>query len=346
MQPFAWSLFISAIGLGTVLTLSSHHWLLAWMGLEINTLALIPLLASSHHPRAIEASSKYFLTQAAAAALILFASVNNAWITGEWNIPDISHPLSTMLVTIALSIKLGLAPFHFWLPEVIQGASLMIGLIMTTWQKLAPIFILLLMSQKISQPLILTLATISIIIGGWGGINQTQVRKILAFSSIAHLGWMTIVLTISPLLTMLNLFIYIISTTLMFTTFYVLSSTSITTISSSWTKSPVTILSISLGLLSLGGLPPLSGFFPKLLILQELTKHNLLIIAFIISLSTLLSLFFYVRLLYSLILTIYPNLPNSTIWWRPKKSLNITIISIMFIMTSLLLPIVPTLINI
>nr|QWW34076.1 NADH dehydrogenase subunit 2 [Leptobrachella alpina] len=346
MQPLAWSMFMSTIGLGTIITVSSHHWLLAWMGLEINTMALIPLLATSHHPRAIEAASKYFLTQAAAAALILFSSINNAWVTGEWDIMSTSHPLSITLITIALSIKLGLAPFHFWLPEVLQGTTLMTGLILTTWQKLAPICLLLMLSQKIFSPLILTLATLSIIIGGWGGINQTQIRKILAYSSIAHLGWMVTMSTISPLLALLNLFIYMISTTLMFVTFNILSSTNILTTSMSWTKSPITTLSISIGLLSLGGLPPLSGFFPKLLILQELTKHNLLILAFIISISTLLSLFFYVRLLYSLTLTIHPNLPNSTIWWRPKKTFNITIISTMVIMTSFLLPIVPTLINI
>nr|YP_007624891.1 NADH dehydrogenase subunit 2 [Leptobrachella oshanensis]AGG15981.1 NADH dehydrogenase subunit 2 [Leptobrachella oshanensis] len=346
MQPLAWSVFMSTIGLGTVITMSSHHWLLAWMGLEINTMALIPLLASSHHPRAIEAASKYFLTQAAAAALILFSSINNAWVTGEWDIMSTSHPLSITLITIALSIKLGLAPFHFWLPEVLQGTTLSTGLILTTWQKLAPICLLLMLSQKIFSPLILALATLSIIIGGWGGINQTHIRKIMAYSSIAHLGWMVTMSTISPLLTLLNLFIYIISTTLMFVTFNTLSSTNILTASLSWTKSPITTLSISIGLLSLGGLPPLSGFFPKLLILQELTKQNLLILAFIISVSTLLSLFFYVRLLYSLTLTIHPNLPSSTIWWRPKKSLNSTIVSTMLILTSLLLPIVPTMINI
>jgi NADH-ubiquinone oxidoreductase chain 2 len=83
------------------------------MGLEINTLAILPLMAQHHHPRGVEATTKYFLTQATAAAIILFASTTNAWITGEWNILQLSHPLPASTITIALAIKLGLAPMHF-----------------------------------------------------------------------------------------------------------------------------------------------------------------------------------------------------------------------------------------
>lgn len=78
MNPHILTALVIALGLGTTITFASSHWLLAWMGLEINTLAIIPLIAQHHHPRAVEAATKYFLTQATAAATLLFASTTNA----------------------------------------------------------------------------------------------------------------------------------------------------------------------------------------------------------------------------------------------------------------------------
>nr|ANW06498.1 NADH dehydrogenase subunit 2 [Scutiger liupanensis] len=339
MGPLALSMFISALGLGTIITMSSHHWLLAWAGLEINTLAIIPLMASMHHPRAIEATTKYFLTQAAAAALILFASINNAWITGEWATIVSMNPLSTTLLSIALTIKLGLAPFHFWLPDVLQGLTLNTGLILTTWQKLAPMTLMFMLAPNLYTPLLLLMAVLSVLVGGWGGLNQTQIRKILAYSSIAHLGWMIAIMSVCPPLAMFNLAVYILMTTSMFLTFHLLSSTNISSLASSWTKTPVITVLASLALLSMGGLPPLSGFFPKLLILTELVKQNTVMIASIMALSGLISLFFYVRLLYSLSLTIYPNTLTSSMWWRSMPITYTTLVSTFLISSSLILPV-------
>nr|YP_009268218.1 NADH dehydrogenase subunit 2 [Oreolalax lichuanensis]ANN35994.1 NADH dehydrogenase subunit 2 [Oreolalax lichuanensis] len=345
MGPLAWSCFLTALGLGTFMTMSSYHWLMAWMGLEINTFAIIPLMALNHHPRAVEATTKYFLIQAAAAALILFSSINNAWITGEWDITNLTNPLSILLMTIALSIKLGLAPFHFWLPEVLQGATLTCGMILTTWQKLAPMSLMFSIAPNLHSPLLMTLATLSIMLGGWGGINQTQTRKILAYSSIAHLGWMIAVVSINPPLTFFNLVIYILMTTSMFLTFMILSSTSISSLTFSWTKTPIILTLASLTLLSMGGLPPLSGFLPKLIVLMELIQQSSLATASLMIMSALLSLFFYVRLLYFLTLTTYPNFSSSSPWWRTKPLTNTLLLSIFLVSSSLLLPTLQSLIN-
>jgi len=83
MNPYILATLIFGLGLGTIITFASSHWLLAWIGLEINTLAIIPLIAQNHHPRAVEATTKYFLAQATAAAMLLFASTTNAWLTGQ-----------------------------------------------------------------------------------------------------------------------------------------------------------------------------------------------------------------------------------------------------------------------
>nr|QBB73055.1 NADH dehydrogenase subunit 2 [Bombina bombina]QXL58143.1 NADH dehydrogenase subunit 2 [Bombina bombina]QXL58156.1 NADH dehydrogenase subunit 2 [Bombina bombina]QXL58169.1 NADH dehydrogenase subunit 2 [Bombina bombina]QXL58182.1 NADH dehydrogenase subunit 2 [Bombina bombina] len=316
MSPLVLSILMSSLALGTVITASSHHWLLAWMGLEINTLAIIPLMAKMHHPRAIEAATKYFITQAAASAVILFSSTTNAWTTGEWDIMNLTSHLSTTTLLMAILMKLGVAPFHFWLPEVLQGIDLTTGLILSTWQKLAPMALLIQVSPNLNPQLLFISGIISTMIGGWGGLNQTQLRKIMAYSSIAHLGWMMVALTISPQLTTLNLIIYIIMTTAMFLTLKMLSSTKISTLSSSWQKTPTLAAMSTLTLLSMGGLPPLTGFMPKWLILQEMTKQSATILATMMALSALLSLFFYIRLTYTMTLTTHPNTTPSTQVWR------------------------------
>nr|AEB39243.1 NADH dehydrogenase subunit 2 [Nymphargus grandisonae] len=338
MNPYALSIIISSLALGTITTLSSHHWILAWIGLEINTLAIIPLMTKTPHPRAIEAATKYFLTQAAASALILFASTMNAWLTGEWTIDTATNQATITLLSIALAMKLGVAPFHFWLPEVLQGLTLQTGLILSTWQKLAPMALLIQLSQSVNLNLMLALGLLSTVIGGWGGINQTQTRKILAFSSIAHLGWMVTILKISPQLTLFNFTLYIIMTLTLFMTFISLETKNIYEVSTSWTKAPTLATLSLLTLLSLSGLPPLTGFLPKWLIAQELVKQDLTMFALAILMSTLLSLFFYLRLTYTMSLTLSPNSSFSNSNWtnRPKNFMAIpTILSL------LLLPITP-----
>nr|YP_004564339.1 NADH dehydrogenase subunit 2 [Rhinophrynus dorsalis]ADM35710.1 NADH dehydrogenase subunit 2 [Rhinophrynus dorsalis] len=342
MSPIALTIFLSSLGLGTAITFSSHHWLLAWMGLEINTLAIIPMMSSQHHPRAVEATTKYFLTQAAASALILFSSINNAWLTGEWSILNMSNQFSSITMTLAILMKLGLAPLHFWLPEVLQGLNLATGLILSTWQKLAPMAILFQLAPSMNLPLLLTFGITSTLVGGWGGLNQTQLRKIMAYSSIAHLGWMICILTIMPQLTMLNLIVYIIMTATMFTLLNTISSTKISSLATSWPKSPA-IASLSvLTLLSLGGLPPLSGFMPKWLILQELTNQNTTALATLMALSALLSLFFYLRLCYSISLTTAPNTSNTPISWRTTPTNSKLPLAILTILSLCLLPISPS----
>nr|YP_010483400.1 NADH dehydrogenase subunit 2 [Gnathopogon mantschuricus]UVV35434.1 NADH dehydrogenase subunit 2 [Gnathopogon mantschuricus] len=320
MNPYVLLILLSSLGLGTTLTFASSHWLLAWMGLEINTLAIVPLMAQHHHPRAVEATTKYFLTQATAAAMILFASTTNAWITGEWDMNNMSNPIASAMIITALALKIGLAPMHFWMPEVLQGLDLLTGLILSTWQKLAPLALIIQTAQAIDPLMLTALGLMSTLVGGWGGLNQTQLRKILAYSSIAHMGWMLIILQYAPQLTLLALGTYIFMTSAAFLTLKLLSATKINTLAMAWSNSPILTTTTALVLLSLGGLPPLTGFMPKWLILQELTKQNLPTTATIMALAALLSLYFYLRLCYAMTLTISPSNTTSITPWRVKTT--------------------------
>nr|YP_002887534.1 NADH dehydrogenase subunit 2 [Kajikia audax]YP_009250403.1 NADH dehydrogenase subunit 2 [Kajikia albida]AMX22510.1 NADH dehydrogenase subunit 2 [Kajikia audax]AMX22523.1 NADH dehydrogenase subunit 2 [Kajikia albida]BAH58241.1 NADH dehydrogenase subunit 2 [Kajikia audax] len=340
MNPYILATLLFGLGLGTTVTFASSHWLLAWMGLEINTLAILPLMAQHHHPRAVEATTKYFLTQATAAAMLLFASTTNAWLTGQWDILHMSHPLPTTMITLALALKIGLAPTHTWLPEVLQGLDLTTGLILSTWQKLAP-FALLLQIQTTNPTILILLGVLSTLVGGWGGLNQTQLRKILAYSSIAHLGWMILILQFSPSLTLLALLTYFIMTFSTFLVFKLNKSTNINTLATSWTKAPILTSLAPLVLLSLGGLPPLTGFMPKWLILQELAKQDLAPLATLAALTALLSLYFYLRISYAMTLTMFPNNLTGTTPWRFSSSQLSLPLAISTTATISLLPLTP-----
>ena len=344
MNPYVLTILLSSLGLGTTLTFASSHWLLAWMGLEINTLAIVPLMAQHHHPRAVEATTKYFLTQATAAAMILFASTTNAWITGEWDMNNMSNPVASTMIIVALALKIGLAPIHFWIPEVMQGLDLLTGLILSTWQKLAPLALIVLTAQAIDPLLLTALGLISTLVGGWGGLNQTQLRKILAYSSIAHIGWMIIVLQYAPQLTLLALLMYIFITSAAFLTLKASSATKVGTLAVVWSKSPILTTTTALVLLSLGGLPPLTGFIPKWLILQELAKQGLPLTATIMALAALLSLYFYLRLCYAMTLTISPNITAATTPWRTQTTQASLPLAMFTIIALGLLPVSPAIV--
>nr|AAY86115.1 NADH dehydrogenase subunit 2 [Plethodon wehrlei]AYD42162.1 NADH dehydrogenase subunit 2 [Plethodon wehrlei] len=344
MNPYITSVLLSSLSLGTIITISSNHWFLAWIGLELNTLAIIPLMSKMHHPRATEATTKYFLTQSMASALLLFATTMNAWYTGEWTIINMQTPIPTFMLTIALMIKLAVAPFHLWLPDVIQGLNLMACLIMLTWQKLAPLALLIQISPEMNSTLITSLGALSLLIGGWGGLNQPHLRKIMAFSSIAHLGWMIIIMPYLPDLTQLNLLVYLLMTTTVFLMMMMLQTTNMNKMASSWMKNFPLFSMMMITLMSLAGLPPMSGFLPKWVILEELTKQNMISLAMFAVASTLLSLFFYLRLSYTTSLTTSPSPLNSKLMWRLKINPNLTIPS-MVILSTMLLPIFPSIIN-
>nr|AEW46288.1 NADH dehydrogenase subunit 2 [Gehyra sp. MPH-2011] len=318
MNPAIWSILITSLSISTIITMTSHHWMLAWLGLELNTLSILPITMKLHHPRATEATMKYFLVQALAASLILFACTMNAWQTGLWATTN-QTPTTTTIITMAILLKLGAAPAHLWYPDVLQGTTLNTALLVSTWQKLAPLTLLYMMHTNLPTNLLLLTGLLSALLGGWGGLNQTQTRKIMAHSSIAHMGWVLIALTTSPQLTTLTMMTYMMMTIAMFSTLNAHTTKTISDMGTAWSMSPTTMTLALMTLTSLGGLPPLTGFMPKLLILNELTTKPLLTLATTLALASLPSLFFYIRMAYTTTLTTPPNTTNTEYKWRFKS---------------------------
>nr|AZZ89586.1 NADH dehydrogenase subunit 2 [Cyrtodactylus aunglini]AZZ89587.1 NADH dehydrogenase subunit 2 [Cyrtodactylus aunglini] len=343
MNPLIWSLLITGLATSTVITMTSHHWLLAWLGLELNTLSVLPIIMKPQNPRAAEATTKYFLIQTTAATMILFSSTMNAWQTGQWAIAS-SSTTTTLLTTIALMLKLGLAPVHAWYPQVLQGTTMYTALMISTWQKLAPLTLLYMTHNHLNPTTLLLIGLLSSLIGGWGGLNQTQTRMIMAFSSIAHMGWLITALTISPSLATLTLLTYMTMTTAMFIPLAFTSAKTITDVSTTWPMSPTTLTAMMITLMSLGGLPPLTGFLPKWLILKDLLEMNLALLATLLLLSSLPSLFFYIRLAYLTMLTAPPATTTMKHHWHFKPSYPASMTTLMTA-TALLLPLTPSLYN-
>nr|ABB99471.1 NADH dehydrogenase subunit 2 [Calotes versicolor] len=318
-------IFVGLI-LSTILATASNSWLLAWLCLELNTLSILPFISKTKHPRAIEAATKYFLTQATASCLLLLAGTSNAWLTGTWDMTQMSNKLTSTTMLIALTMKMGTVPTHFWLPEVLQGSTLLTALLISTWQKIAPMSLLFIMSNNTQPTFTLILGLLSTTLGGWGGMNQTQLRKMMAYSSIANMGWTIITLTHEPKASMINISTYIILTTPTFLLMALTSTKTLQNMTTMWSTSPLATTTMALLLLSTAGLPPLTGFLPKLIIMNELVAQNLTPLATMTMMTSLLSLSFYLRTTYLTTLLNPPSSPTSATKWRQKMTKNKTMI--------------------
>nr|YP_009434311.1 NADH dehydrogenase subunit 2 [Laticauda laticaudata]ASZ83509.1 NADH dehydrogenase subunit 2 [Laticauda laticaudata] len=341
MNITTWLTISTSIIISTILVTMTTHWLMVWACLEINTLSMIPIISKPHHPRATEAATKYYLTQAMASSTLLFAATMNAMNTSNWETNTTSEPTATTMITLALMMKMASAPFHFWLPEVAQGATTMTTLTILTWQKIAPLTIMLTTYNKTNQTLLLMSATLSIIVGGLGSLNQTQLRKLMAFSSIAHTGWILATITTAPKISMLTFMVYTMATTPIFLSINHTPTITIKDIGTMWMTSPCLIMIITLTTLSLGGLPPLTGFMPKWLILNKMITKNMAIEATTMAVSSMLSLFVYIRLMYILSMTMTPHTTTMTMKWRTPHKKHPMTTALLTMLTTFLLPLTP-----
>nr|QPN55219.1 NADH dehydrogenase subunit 2 [Telescopus beetzi] len=341
MNFTSWLMITTGITLSTTMISMTTHWLMTWACLEINNYSMIPAISKKLHPRATEAATKYFLTQTLASTTMLFAATTNALNTSNWETHLTTEPMPTTIITLALMMKMAAAPFHLWLPDVSQGTTTMLTLIILTWQKIAPLMIMLTIHNKTNTTLTLTSAIMSIMAGGLGSLNQTQLRKLMAYSSITHTGWIMATITMAPNISMLTFITYTTTTVPVFILMNLTTSTTIKDLGTMWTDSPHTMAIMSLTMLSLGGLPPLLGFMPKWLILNNLVYLNTTIEATTMALASLMSLYVYMRLTYMSSMTLPPQTTTSPLKWRLPNKNRPMIMSLTSTMTALLLPLTP-----
>ncbi len=314
-------IYIPSLIFGTILATSSSSWIIAWIGLEINLIRFTPLLINKLNPKSIEIIIKYFLVQAIASIVIILIGLLliNA---SSLNI----YSYAGILITISLALKSGVAPFHFWFPQVIEYAEWFQACLILTWQKIAPLILLCFFLNPIIYLIILS----SAIIGMFGGLNQTSLKKILTYSSIIHSSWLISVLFIRDTLWWFYFLTYVSITVSIIIPISIFQLTSIASINQIKINTKPKML-ISLNLLSLAGLPPFLGFTIKLSSINIIIIYSFnWIILITLIISSLVAFYFYCRIIYSALLRFEGQ--TKIFYFPPEiKSLGTKIIIISFL---------------
>nr|YP_009493371.1 NADH dehydrogenase subunit 2 [Lyonetia clerkella]AWK29926.1 NADH dehydrogenase subunit 2 [Lyonetia clerkella] len=298
--------FIFILCFSSLISISSNSWLGCWIGLEINLLSFIPIISNSKNLLTSEASLKYFLTQAIASINLLFIILlKMTFIKNFFN-----NFYFSMLINTPLLMKMGSAPFHFWIANIMEGLNWMNCFILMSWQKIAP---MILISYYYNSMFLTIISIMNALIGAINGINQISLRKILAFSSINNLGWMIASIMISENLWMIYFLIYSILNTILCFMFYSINSFFINQIFFFKLNNMIKLI-MFFNMMSLGGLPPFLGFFSKWMVINYLILNNFLLMIFFLIMSSLIMLFFYLRIMYASFMFNYMKLK----WFKIK----------------------------
>jgi len=278
-------IYIFFIFSGTIISISSSSMFGIWLGLEFNLIAFIPIIINlERNKKRSEAAIKYFLIQSVASLIVIFSIILFFIYSNYFSII-----IPKFILTVSLRIKLGIAPFHIWFPEVIEGLRWANSLILLTWQKISPLVII---SLFFNSTLLLLLAIFSALIGALSGLNQTSLRKILTYSSIAHTGWITRIIYFNRNIWINYFIIYRLTRIILCIIFLYININYFSQIVLTGIIRKKFIIFINL--FSLGGLPPLLGFFPKWLAFSVL-KQRAPVLRILIF-SRLTTLYFYTRL--------------------------------------------------
>lgn len=177
-----------------------------------------------------------------------------------------------------------------------EGLTWINALLLITWQKIAP---LILISYLNLNNLLIIRIILSVIVGAIGGLNQTSLRKLIAFSSINHLGWILRALIISESVWLIYFLFYSFLSLILTFIFNIFKLFHLNQLFSWFLQNKILKFTLFINFLSLGGLPPFLGFLPKWIVIQQLTFCNQYFQLMILLISTLITLFFYLRICYS-----------------------------------------------
>lgn len=279
--------FITLIFLGIFLAISSHSWFSTWIGLEINLYSFIPLLLHSNIQKRKEAAAKYFIAQATGSALLLTATLTTR----------VYPTLRSTIFLARLLLKGGLAPIHYWYPRIMAISSWFSCYLLSSLQKIAPLA-LIISSFPINRQTMLLLGTFITLLGGIGGINQTQLRAIIAYSSIGQTGWIIVAAQSSTLLRTLIIINYIITirATILILSYIEWRAGNESSLQNN--RKLNTFLLIIL-IINLSGLPPLPGFFFKAITIIKLLTIKAIKSTLTVIIGSIIRLYFYLKIIFN-----------------------------------------------
>lgn len=285
--------------------MSSVNWLSIYLALELQTLTLFILAALKRDSAySTEAGLKYFVLGAVSSGLFLFGCALLYGRTGETSIQGINSLLSgdvgKILITVSLLFKLSAAPFHMWAPDVYEGAPTTTTALLATVPKVA-VFSILVQIGPITN-VVLVCAVLSIVYGAVGALNQTRIKRLLAYSGISHMGFILFGVAIGTFESIQASLIYMVVYVIM----SICSFSIILSVAPRWglivefsglsRVNPGIAVTLALALLSTAGVPPLAGFLSKWLILLSGVASGYYLICIIAVISSVVAGVYYVRL--------------------------------------------------
>nr|WRO45286.1 NADH dehydrogenase subunit 2 [Phyllothelys breve] len=302
-------LFLSTLISGVLISLCANSWMGAWIGLEINLLSFIPLLSSNKNMFSTESSLKYFLIQAIASSTLLFLILLKSNLFEMFYLSKSS--ILNNLIMIPLLMKIASAPFHWWLPSVIEGFTWMNCFIILSIQKITPL--MLISYMLINSDFIQWMIILSTMFGAIGGFNQISIRKIITFSSINHIGWMLTTMIMGTNMWLMYFMIYSINILSIILLSNSINLSYITQTFNTNNKKKMIKFTLFMSMLSLGGLPPFLGFFPKWITIQFMIQNLMNLTSMILIMFSLLTLFYYMRIMYTTLM-----ITNSEVIWTTQ----------------------------
>ncbi len=320
-------LLIAAIG-GLVLV-SSSHMAGFFIGLELLSVPVYGMVAYTHErSRSLEAGVKYLILSAAASAFLLFGMALVYAQTGTMLFADLGDKLAehggylagfgVAMIVVAMCFKLSLAPFHLWTPDVYQGAPAPVGALLATASKLAIIAILIRFLGHVTgeltailQPVLAVIAVVSIAVGNFLALTQTNLKRMLAYSSIAHMGYLLIALiagnSVDVVSANVYLLTYVVTSLAAFGAISALShggnaldAEEVNHYRGLFWRSPALAVALTFVMLSLAGIPLTAGFIGKFYIFMTgVTTSSWILLAALI-IGSGLGLYYYLRVMVSL----------------------------------------------
>nr|QNV12108.1 NADH dehydrogenase subunit 2 [Araneus quadratus] len=297
-------LFIMIYLMSIMFTLSCNDWFLVWVGLEVNMMSFIALVYD-RKSMGVEVCLKYFFIQSLGSGILMMMFYSEF---------DLFELISLMI----LSYKMGAGPFFFWFPSVCESLGWGSCFILMTIQKVLP---LLLISFLVSMFLWVIILS-SIVLGALGSMNQKNMKRLMAFSSVHHIGWMLFSNFLSSMMWVIYLFMYSLMIMGIMWNLWkdkILDIGMLGKISSKW--------SFILGMLSMGGMPPMLGFYMKWWLFYYLLSWDFSLLIFMIIMSVLM-FYIYLRVVYSIIM----GSMMSWSWYvylKSNKNINIDMIYLM-----------------
>nr|CCI69303.1 NADH dehydrogenase subunit 2 [Metacrangonyx samanensis] len=269
-----------------IMMICMNSWFLIWFFIEMNLLCFIPLILLKKSKYSVESSLKYFFVQVLGSILILLGIL---FMYMNLNLYD-------YLFISGLSIKLALAPFHQWMINIVEGLDWFLVGLLFTLQKVGPFILLnyIYMMKESMNYVFYFLALLCALIGSLGGLFTSSLRKIMAFSSVAHSGWLLLSLMLSIYMWLMYFIFYAF---ILFSILILFNQYTVNNLNHIFLKlNSLISLGMGLSLLSMGGMPPFTGFIPKFIVMKEFMSYCNFFIFFVLLFSVIISLFFYARI--------------------------------------------------